>query len=81
MKILFFGRLGDRIGREIELEAPPDGCTVAELRPILADLYPEARTDLLGTALRACVGDRVVPDDHRVHRGDAVEFFPPLSGG
>ncbi|WP_166039001.1 MoaD/ThiS family protein [Sphingosinicella sp. YJ22] len=81
MDILFFGKLGDRIGREIRIEPPPGGCTVRELRALLASLYPAAEADLTSPSLRACVGDEIVAEDFHVGAGRSVEFFPPLSGG
>ena len=81
LKISFFGSLGERIGREIELDLPAEGCTVRNLRSRLAREYPHAEADLMRPALRACVNDAIVGDDHVVQRGAAVEFFPPLSGG
>lgn len=81
MKILFFGKLGDLVGREIDIDSPADGCTVSELRKLLARRYPEAETDLARPSLRACVDDTVVGEQFRVGPGAQVEFFPPLSGG
>ncbi len=81
MKILFFGNLGDRIGREIELDLPHGRHTVASLREHLAELYPQAADDLSAARLRACVEDSMVSEDHPVPVGGSVEFFPPLSGG
>jgi molybdopterin converting factor small subunit len=31
--------------------------------------------------VRACVGDKLVADDHRVAGTDAVEFLAPVCGG
>ncbi|HEY0327244.1 MAG TPA: MoaD/ThiS family protein [Allosphingosinicella sp.] len=81
MDILFFGKLGDAIGRMVTVEAPSGGCTVAELRYLLASLYPMAAADLASPSLRACVEDRIVGEGFRVGADQTVEFFPPLSGG
>ena len=81
MRILFFGRLGDRIGRDVEIELPSDVCTVADLRELLARLKPEAGSEFLGATLRACVDDTIVADDAVVSERSEVAFFPPLSGG
>ena len=81
MDIMFFGRLGETIGREVRIDAPPGGCTVGEVRGLLAALYPEAAADLTSPSLRACVNDSLVAEDSRVAAGGTVEFFPPLSGG
>jgi molybdopterin converting factor small subunit len=81
VKVIFFGKLGESIGREIAFDVPPDGCSVAQLRTLLGQRFPVARADLEGPALRACVNDAIVDDAFVVTPGLDVEFFPPLSGG
>lgn len=78
MRIRLYGRLGDAIGAETELNAP-DGCTVAEVRQLLADGHPAAADALRRS--RACKGSRLVDDDQTLSSGDTVEFLPPVSGG
>lgn len=80
MRILFFGSLGDSIGREIEVEIPGHFHRVAELRLYLAELFPAAREALANPSVRACIGDEIVGEDHPLG-GDEVHFLPPLSGG
>ena len=80
MKVLFYGRLADVIGTELEVEASP-GCSVAELRDRLASEHPEAGDVLRSRRALTCIGDRVVRDDHRLVAGDTIEFLPPVSGG
>jgi len=77
MKILFFGRLGETIGREIDFDLPAGGCTVAELRAKLA----LAHSDLGATSVRACIDREIAPETARVLPGQEVAFIPPLSGG
>ena len=79
MKILFYGRLADSIGRELELHMA--GCSVAELRHRLASDYPDVGAILANRRSRACVGDALVHDDYVVAAGDTVGFLPPVSGG
>jgi molybdopterin converting factor subunit 1 len=81
MRILFFGRLGDRLGRDTEIDLPPDVRDIADLRRLLATLKPEVGSEFLGRSLRAAVGDMIVTDDHPVNEKSEVAFFPPLSGG
>ena len=81
MRILFFGRLGDRIGRDAEIELPPDVRNIADLRQLLARLKPEVGGEFLGRTLRACVDDTIVADDAAITDESEVAFFPPLSGG
>lgn len=81
MRIGFFGRLGERIGREVDLDLPAEAWSVAELRLHLAQQFPAAAADLASGSLRACVDETIVSDSHIVRPGQKVEFFPPLSGG
>lgn len=81
MRIRFYGRLAEAIGREIEVDAATAGETVGALREALADLHPEAATELRRTALRACIDDTIVSEDRPLAGAAIVEFFPPLSGG
>lgn len=81
LKIAFFGKLADRIDREIEIEIPAAGCTVAALRARVAALHPEAAADLAAGAARACVNDALAGEDAAVGPGDRIGFLPPLSGG
>jgi molybdopterin converting factor subunit 1 len=81
MRIQFFGRLGDRIGRETEVELPAEVRNVADLRQLLARLKPEVGGEFLGKTLRACVDDAIVDDEHPVSADSEIAFFPPLSGG
>lgn len=80
MRISFYGRLAEAIGREVELDTEQT-CAVAEVRARLAELYPQAASDLASPRVRACVGDQMVPDSFVVAPGEAVDILAPLSGG
>jgi sulfur-carrier protein len=80
MKILLFGKLGDRVGREIEIEHN-FGCTVAQLRATLASRYPDAASELASSRVRVCVDQEIVHEEHRLIPGQEIAFIPPLSGG
>lgn len=80
MKIMLYGSLGERLGREIDFD-PPEGInTIARLRVALADHYPAASSELLRRS-RACIADAIVSDGQELAGTEVVEFFPPLSGG
>lgn len=81
MRILLFGKLAERVGREVELEVAPDGCTIADLRRALAAARPEIADALAQPSTRACIDQQMVDDDASVGRGQEVAFVPPLSGG
>src|SRR5207249_2847109 len=80
VKVVFYGRLADLIGPEVEIDAP-SGCSVAELRDRLVARHPGAEQVLLNARSRACIGDAVVHDHHVLAASDRVEFLPPVSGG
>jgi molybdopterin synthase sulfur carrier subunit len=80
VKILLFGALGEEIGREVEGELPPEGCSVADLRRLLVDRNPSC-APLARPSVRACVDQAIVPEDFVVRPGQEVAFVPPLSGG
>jgi len=77
MKILFFGRLGETIGREIDFDLPDGGCTVAELRASLARHYG----GLAAESVRACIDHEIAPESALVLPTHEIAFIPPLSGG
>ena len=81
MKILFFGGLAESLGRELELDVPDAGCTVAELRQRLADAMPQAAGKLASSRARACIDQAIVAETARVLPGHEIAFVPPLSGG
>jgi molybdopterin converting factor subunit 1 len=77
MKILFFGRLGETIGREIDFDLPPGDCTVAELRAALAKRHE----GLAAENVRACIDQEIAPESAIVLPNHEIAFIPPLSGG
>ena len=81
MKVLFFGMLAERAGREVEFDLPDEGCTVAELRRRLAETLPEVAGELAKPSNRACIDQAVANEDARVLPSHEVAFVPPLSGG
>ena len=80
MKILFYGRLAEIMGREVDLPASPS-CSIAQLRERIAAENPDAAEPLLNKRVRACIGDSIVTENRLVGHGEQVEFFPPVSGG
>jgi molybdopterin converting factor small subunit len=78
LKVLFYGRLAETIGSELDM---PGGCSVAELRERLIEHHPAAEATLRSSRSRACVGDTLVADDFAIGADTTVEFLPPVSGG
>ena len=81
MNVRFYGCLADVVGQEELVDLDAASCSVAELRSAIARQYPEAGAEIQGGRVRACVGDVIVGEGHRIGAGDTVEFFPPVSGG
>jgi molybdopterin converting factor small subunit len=80
MKILFYGRLADLLGPQVDLDVS-EGSSIAQVRDRLAAEQPGAAPALAGRRVLACVGGSIVRDDYVVSRGDQIEFLPPVSGG
>jgi len=80
MKVVFYGRLAEEIGAELEVSVLP-GCSVADVREMIAAEHPEVAGVLLSRRALSVVGERVVRDDYRLAAGDTLEFLPPVSGG
>lgn len=79
MKVLFFGRPADVLGRSREI-ALPDDATVGGVRRALAEADPAAAV-LLEPSIRASV-DRLITDDRtNVSNASEVGFFSAFSGG
>jgi molybdopterin converting factor small subunit len=75
MRVLFFGRVADVLGRERQVELPDAGCTIAQLRRLLSEDI------LLKPGVRASVDRQVVADEALVRPGAEVAFFSVFSGG
>ena len=80
MKIRFYGKLGEQLGAEVDVDPPAGTETVADLRSVLAGMFPDASIDLPQMS-RACIADAIVGEDRELVGAELVEFFPPLSGG
>ena len=79
IRVLFFGRVADAIGREVSIELPVEVRTVGELRRWLG--AQEGRDILLKPGVRASVDKEVAGDDVPVRDGAEVAFFSLFSGG
>ena len=80
MKVVFYGRLAEEIGAELEVGVSP-GSSVAEVREMIAAEHPNVAGVLLSRRALSVVGERMVRDDYRLAAGDTLEFLPPVSGG
>lgn len=78
MRITFYGRLAEAIGREIEIDLPTPA-SVTQVQRRLAELYPESGVD--AARVRTAVGGAIVGGDQLVQPGETVEILAPFSGG
>jgi len=80
MKVVFYGRLAEEIGPEIEVSVLPS-CSVADVREMIAAEHPDVAGLLRNRRVLSVVGERMVRDDYRLVAADTLEFLPPVSGG
>lgn len=81
VKIVFYGRLADLMGRE--REAPLDGASAtvgALMRRMAADEAAFASA-LAGMRVQYAVNDTIVTPETSVMAGDEIAVLPPFSGG
>ena len=79
LRILLFGRVSDALGRQIEAAIPEAGCTVGELRRLVA--LQTGSDVLLQKGVRASIDRQVVGDEALVRPDSEVAFFSVFSGG
>ena len=80
-RILFFGRVAERLGAEQSLDLPEGGATMGEIRPRLAARDEAAAAALLRPDVRASLDQVVVGDDVQVRPDQEIAFFSIFSGG
>lgn len=80
-RILFFGRVGERLGSEVSLDLPVEGSTVREIRRLLAERDEVAADALLYPGVRASVDQVVVGEDALARPDQEIAFFSIFSGG
>jgi molybdopterin synthase sulfur carrier subunit len=83
LKLVFFARLREDLGTNVEELALPAGVgTVAALRAHLAARGGAWGTSLgQGKAIRVAVNQEMAQPTTPVKGGDEVAFFPPVTGG
>lgn len=83
MKILFFARLRDALGRETwELDDTQCPATVGALRASLCDQLPaELAEELTDKNVFCAVNKKVANEDTSISASDEIAFFPPMTGG
>ena len=80
LTVLLFGRLAERLGRQISVtvEGP---LSIAELRRRIVAEQGDAARELLEPHVRPALDQRLVGEDALVAAGAEIAFLPPFSGG
>ena len=83
LRVLYFARLRERLGRgEETLPVPPGVATVGDLAAWLRARDEAGAAAFADAAsVRAAVNQAFAPPDTPVKDGDEVAFFPPVTGG
>ncbi len=83
IKILYFARLRESLGKSSEEIEPPGGaCDLNALRALLRQrggAWAEEMAE--GRQLRAAVNQDLAHGDVVIKDGDEIAFFPPVTGG
>ena len=79
LKVLFFGRLKDLIGRAEDSVNSADAATIEQLFALYAARNPEVAK--YRPSLGASRNQEFAAWDTPLHPGDEVAFLPPVSGG
>lgn len=79
-RILFYGRVADRLGPEARLDLPAEGLSVREIRQLLAERDEIAADTLLRPDVCASVNLVVVGEDAGARPKQEIAFFALLPG-
>jgi len=79
VKVLFFGRLKDLVGRAEESAECPDAATIEQLFALYVARLPELAK--YHSSLVASRNQEFAAWDTSLRSGDEVAFLPPVSGG
>jgi molybdopterin synthase sulfur carrier subunit len=82
LKVLYFARLRDALGRNREQLELPDDSTVATLIECLNKRGgPWSQELASGRAVRVAVNQEIAARSAALRDGDEVALFPPVTGG
>lgn len=81
IRILFYGRLSDAMGRERMIAASQAPQSLAAIVAGLASENNGFADALAAGSVRYAVNDEIVEASYLARRGDVVALLPPFSGG
>jgi molybdopterin converting factor subunit 1 len=77
--IRYFASFRELTGRNEEILDTPEGASVAEVRELLLERYPNLQAVM---ARATCaVNRKYVSAETELHEGDEMVFIPPVGGG
>ena len=79
VKVLFFGRLKDIVGKSEESLGLNDASTIERLFALYAERIPELAK--YRSSVVASRNQEFAAWDTLLHHGDEIAFLPPVSGG
>lgn len=80
-RLLFFGALGDAMGRQRNVDISADTRTVGMLIARLSAGDPVAAATFARTRIKVAVNEAIVSEDCAISNDDEIAFLPPFSGG
>lgn len=80
-RLLFFGALGDAMGRERRMALPDGVATAGALIDHLCVSDPVFAAAYRRTKIRVAVNESIAGPQAPVGDGDEIAFLPPFSGG
>lgn len=80
IEVLFFAQLREQMGRD-KLSLQNAFADIGALRQYLMAQHREWQNYLAPANSLAAVNQCLVDDNHPLHAGDEVAFFPPVTGG
>jgi len=81
IKVLYFARLRESLGKADEEMDVPQDTTVTGLMEQLAARGGAWQQEFTSGRIRAAINQTLASQDAVINRGDEVAFFPPVTGG
>lgn len=81
LKILYFARLRDQLGKDNEQIELTSATTVAEIKQLLSQRDDNWQQLLNADNILTAVNQQLCKNDASVQAGDELAFFPPVTGG